>query len=299
MPTTTASTEAGRLEFPRREMACGAVLGLAWASSMRAMMAEVAASDGGSHFSIATFIFLLPPGTVVGALFAWVLTSPRDGVRSAPRWLVWTPMFLCLDPAATPFMLATVGVGWVAAGRGTRKSRLWIGVPSAVFWTTLLVMVLVVPPTMLSSLKQAWIAILLFSLLGSLMIVETMAVRRLSEPAVAPGPGLAPPDGRDECGDVGGDTVRLFPQDEVPGAVVGDQATARDRGRQISSLLRGKDVLLGTPEDQCRNIDRATQGWWLDGEQPLEDSPPHVLRDRQRRGQLLLEERVRDRAVEW
>jgi len=40
--------------LPRREMACGAVLGLAWAASMRAMMAEVAATEpGGSHVSIA------------------------------------------------------------------------------------------------------------------------------------------------------------------------------------------------------------------------------------------------------
>ena len=177
-------------DLPRREMACGAVFGLAWAASMRAMMAEVAASDGGSHFSIATFIFLLPPGAVLGAVVAWVLTPARPGMRTPPRWLVWCPLIMCADPAAAPFMLATIGVGWVAAGRGTRKSRMWIGVPSVLFWITLLVMALVVPPSMLSSLRDAWVAILLFSLLGSLMIVETMVVRRLTPASVDSGHAL-------------------------------------------------------------------------------------------------------------
>ena len=37
---------------------------------------------------------------------------------------------MCLDPAALPLMLAVVGAGWVTGGRGTPKSRLWIGIPS-------------------------------------------------------------------------------------------------------------------------------------------------------------------------
>lgn len=183
MTADAAVGTGAELRLPRTEMACGAVFGLAWASSMRAMMAELAASDGGSHFSILTFIFLLPPGALLGAVVAWVLTSDRPGVRPAPRWLVWCPMTMCADPAAAPFMLATIGVGWVAGGRGTRKSRLWIGVPSVLFWIVLLIMALVIPPSMLSSLRDVWVGILLFSLLGSLMIVETMVVRRLA-PAV-------------------------------------------------------------------------------------------------------------------
>lgn len=176
--TAAAAVDGRRL--PRTEMACGAVFGLAWAASMRAMMAEFAASDGGSNFSIATFIFLLPPGALLGAVVAWVLTPDRPGMRPAPRWLVWCPMIMCADPAAVPFMLATIGVGWVAAGRGTKKSRLWIGIPSVLFWIALLVLTLVTSPSIVSSLRDAWVGILLFSLLGSLMIVETMVVRRLT-----------------------------------------------------------------------------------------------------------------------
>ena len=106
--------------FPRREMAAGAVFGLAWASAMRGMMAELAARDpGGSHFSVATFIFILLPGAVMGALMAWAITGPRPGIVSPPQRLRWAPMVMCLDPAALPIMLAVVGAGWVAAGRGT------------------------------------------------------------------------------------------------------------------------------------------------------------------------------------
>lgn len=187
--TAEATIATVEHRLPRKEMACGAVFGLAWASSMRAMMAEVAASDGGSHFSIATFIFLLPPGALLGAVVAWVLTTDRTGVRPAPRWLVWCPMIMCADPAAAPFMLATIGVGWVAGGRGTRKSRLWIGISSVLFWIALLIMALVVPPSMLSSLRAAWTGVLLFSLLGSLMIVETMVVRRLAHADTVNGAG--------------------------------------------------------------------------------------------------------------
>lgn len=191
MTVQVASGAKVELRLPRREMVCGAVFGLAWASSMRAMMAEIAASDGGSHFSILTFVLLLPPGALLGAVFAWVLTPDRPGVRPAPRWLVWSPMIMCADPAAAPFMLATIGVGWVAGGRGTRKSRLWIGIPSVLFWIVLLVMALVIPPSILSSLRDAWVGILLFSLLGSLVIVETMVVRRLAPADAADRRGLA------------------------------------------------------------------------------------------------------------
>jgi len=172
--------------LPRREMACGAVLGLAWAASMRAMMAEVAATDpGGSHVSIATFIFILPPGALMGALMAWALTPPRPGATPPPQSLRWAPMVMCLDPAALPLMLAVVGAGWVAGGRGTPKSRLWIGIPSTLMLVALPVAMMVVPPSAFESLRNTWVLILATSLLGSLVIVETMLIRRLAQPSGA------------------------------------------------------------------------------------------------------------------
>jgi hypothetical protein len=174
--------------MPRREMAAGAVFGVAWASAMRAMMAELAARDpGGSHFSVATFIFILAPGAVMGALMAWAVTPSRPGTRPAPQRLTWAPMVMCLDPAALPIMLAVVGLGWVAGGRGGPRSRLWIGIPSTLMLLTLPVAIAIVPPTAWASVRNSWILVLATALLGSLVIVETMVVRHLAL-AAAPHP---------------------------------------------------------------------------------------------------------------
>jgi hypothetical protein len=162
-------------------MAAGAVFGLTWASAMRAMMAELAARDpGGSHFSIATFIFILPPGAVMGALMAWAITPPRPGITPPPQRLKWAPLVMSLDPAALPIMLAVVGAGWVGGGRGTPRSQLWIGIPSTLVLLTLPVAIAIVPPPAWASLRNTWILTLATSLLGSLVIVETMVIRQLA-----------------------------------------------------------------------------------------------------------------------
>jgi hypothetical protein len=172
---------------PWRELGAGAVFGLAWASAMRGMMAELAERDpGGSHFSIATFIFVLPPGAVMGALMAWAITPSRPGTMPPPQRLRWAPMVMCLDPAAVPIMLAVVGAGWVAGGRGTPRSRRWIGIPSALMLLVLPVAIAIASPPAWASLRNTWILTLATSLLGSLVIVETMVVRRL---ALTSGPG--------------------------------------------------------------------------------------------------------------
>lgn len=162
-------------------MIIGAVFGVTWASAMRGMMAELAARDpAGSHFGVATFIFILSPGAVMGALIAWAVTAPRPGLAAPPQHLKWAPMVVCLDPAAVPIMLAVVGAGWVAGGRGTPRSRLWIGIPSSLMLVALPVAMLIVPPQAWASLRNMWTLTLATSLLGSLVIVETMVVRNLA-----------------------------------------------------------------------------------------------------------------------
>jgi hypothetical protein len=101
-------------------------------------------------------------------------------------------MVMCLDPAALPIMLAVVGAGWVAGGRGTLKSRLWIGIPSTLMLLALPVAMMVVPPSAFESLRNTWVLILATSLLGSLVIVETMLVRTLAQLS---GPGTAVANG--------------------------------------------------------------------------------------------------------
>lgn len=172
--------------LPRGAMAAGAVFGLAWASAMRAMMAELAARDpGGSHLGIATFVFILPPGAVMGALMAWALTPRQPGTTPPPARLRWAPMVMCLDPAALPIMLAVVGVGWVAAGRGTPRSRLGVGIPSSLALLALPVAIAISAPPVWASLRTAWILTLATSLLASLVVVETAVVRHVAAPAPA------------------------------------------------------------------------------------------------------------------
>lgn len=181
-PAPLPSTASGTQGLPRQAMAAGAVFGLAWAAAMRGVMAELAATEpGGSHFSLATFVFILAPGTVMGALMAWALTPPRPGVATPPQGLTWSPLVMCLDPLALPLMLAVVGAGWVGGGRGTAKSRLWIGIPSGLMLLALPVLIAVVPSPPWESVRNAWIWILATSLLASLVIVETMIVRQLAQ----------------------------------------------------------------------------------------------------------------------
>ena len=77
-------------------------------------------------------------------------------------------------------MLAVVGAGWVAGGRGTPRSRRWIGIPSTLMLLTLPVAIAIVPPPAWASLRNTWVLTLATSLLGSLVIVETMVVRHLA-----------------------------------------------------------------------------------------------------------------------
>lgn len=184
---------AGTTRLPRREMAAGAVVGLAWAAAMRGMMAEMAANDpGGSDVTFATFIFILAPGAIMGSLMAWALAPRAPATRCPPQRLRWAPMVMCLDPVALPVMLAVVGVGWVAGGRGTPTSRMWIGVPSVLTVVILVVAMIVVPPPAWESWRNTWVVVLGASLIGSLVIAETMVVRQLPLAAAALSDETAP-----------------------------------------------------------------------------------------------------------
>lgn len=71
--------------------AVGAVCGLAWAAALRAFMAEVAGEDTGVEWA-GTFVWILLPGAVIGALLALAEHRRRTGSLPHARWLVWSPM---------------------------------------------------------------------------------------------------------------------------------------------------------------------------------------------------------------
>ena len=62
--------------------AVGAVCGFAWAAALRAFMWEVAGDDAGVEWA-GTFVWVLLPGAIIGALLAWAEHRRWTGSRAA------------------------------------------------------------------------------------------------------------------------------------------------------------------------------------------------------------------------
>ena len=58
---------------------------------MRAFMWEIAGDDAGVEWA-GTFVWVLLPGTIIGALLAWAEHRRWTGSLPHARWLVWSPM---------------------------------------------------------------------------------------------------------------------------------------------------------------------------------------------------------------
>jgi hypothetical protein len=127
----------------------GAVIGLAWAASLRGWMAELAAHT--SEFDwIGTFALILLPGAVVGLLLGLADHARRTGGRRGWRWFALAPLLLGLAPQFVPGafeLLITTGIGGAAlsvsvfgilAGFAvSRRGPVWLrivcGVPALAF----------------------------------------------------------------------------------------------------------------------------------------------------------------------
>ena len=172
----------------------GAVCGLAWAASLRAVMAEFAGPESTFDW-FGTFEGVLLPGVVVGALLGWAAHLQGRG-SPPPRWLVAAPLVFVL---ATPSVLVSVFVdglgggaiavplfgmagGYALAGRGPRWAR----------WAAAAVALLPVPawlvaassvggPLALDTPRGAWIAVLFLSLLAVLAFACTLPHRAPAE----------------------------------------------------------------------------------------------------------------------
>ena len=106
----------------------GAVCGLAWAASLRVLMAEFAGPESTFDW-FGTFEGVLLPGAVVGALLGWA-AHPRG---RAPRWLVAAPLvFVLFTPSvfvdglgggAIAVPLLGMAGGYALASRGPRWAR--------------------------------------------------------------------------------------------------------------------------------------------------------------------------------
>ena len=146
----------------------GAVGGLAWAASMRGMMAQLAGFDSTFHW-LGTFGFILIPGTAMGALFGWAFARRIAGRPRGAAWLALAPFAMLADPATLPLLAAFIGAGFLFSRRSRRWVRLLAGIPS-------LIMLIGVPIGVafiadITTPHGAWLTILI----GALLWVPALA----------------------------------------------------------------------------------------------------------------------------
>lgn len=176
--------------------AVGALLGLTWAASLRGFMWEVAGNDAAVSWA-GTFLWILLPGAVIGALLGRAEFTRWTGPVPHRRWLIWSPMLFALvlvhDPrdlvhafgdgvglsaVAVP-ALCMLG-GYAIAGRGPHYVR---GLCGLAILSTIPIWSLtatdVGSPTMsLDTPRGAWAAVLLWSLFASLSVAAAIPHRQ-------------------------------------------------------------------------------------------------------------------------
>jgi hypothetical protein len=184
-------------------VAVGALAGLAWAAALRGFMTAVAGADSAVTWS-GTFVWVLAPGVVIGALLAWGEWRRWSGEVPYRRWLVWSPMVFTAVLVHDPLHLVSgfdggVGLSAVAvpalcmiggygiAGRG----------PAAVRALCVLVALSAVPvwaltaesvggrSSRLGDPHGAWAAVLYWGLLATFSMAASIPHRRAES---SPGP---------------------------------------------------------------------------------------------------------------
>lgn len=129
----TAATRRSLTLWRIRFLLLGAVIGLAWAASLRGFMMVLAGPDSTFTFS-GTFGIIIPTGVSVGALLGWAEHQRRTGTQHPI--LILAPLLIGIIPnlAAGPdpgpiglALLAMVG-GYAVSGRGPLWTRIVAGI---------------------------------------------------------------------------------------------------------------------------------------------------------------------------
>jgi hypothetical protein len=176
----------GRVRF----ILVGAVVGIAWAASLRGFMSQLAGPDSTFTYS-GTFGIIIPAGVVVGALLGWAEYQRRTGLQyrlliAAPLLIGIIPVLFTgqLDMGPVSLALLAMAGGYSVSGRGPLWARI---VASAAFAIVPVTFVAPKPYPDLSATTPhgAWFATLASSLFVTLALASSIPMRR---PAPAPAP---------------------------------------------------------------------------------------------------------------
>jgi hypothetical protein len=176
-------------------VALGALCGLAWAASFRAVMSEFA-GFGSTVSWLDTFAAILLPGVIVGGLLGWAHTIRLSGGRRGWRWLGAAPALFAVAPMLLPdaivafvtqglgggavaVALLAIGGGFAISGRGRLWARIVCGVISAllIVGVTLATFAIAGPRLAVTEPRGVWVALLAFSLLTLLAIASSIPFR--------------------------------------------------------------------------------------------------------------------------
>lgn len=97
--------------------AIGAIAGLAWAAALRSYMWQIATDNEVTW--LGTFIAILLPGSVAGALLGWAEARRRAGAVRRLRWFALAPFAFAVATFSLPGQLTalfTTGLGGGALG---------------------------------------------------------------------------------------------------------------------------------------------------------------------------------------
>jgi hypothetical protein len=126
---TRRSLTLGRI----RLILLGAVIGLAWAASLRGFMMVLAGPDSTFTFT-GTFGIIIPAGIIVGALLGWAEHQRRTGTQY--RLLILAPLLIGIipnlaagpDPGPIGLALLAMAGGYAVSGRGPLWTRIVAGI---------------------------------------------------------------------------------------------------------------------------------------------------------------------------
>jgi hypothetical protein len=117
-----------------RFMLIGAVVGIAWAASLRGFMQQLAGPDSTFTYT-GTFAIIIPTGGTVGALLGWAEYQNRVGHQY--RLLILAPLLVGIvpdlatatpDPAPIGLALFAMAGGYAVCGRGPLWTRIGAGI---------------------------------------------------------------------------------------------------------------------------------------------------------------------------